>query len=61
MRVVIENIMMKCGCTQESAEDIEFHIEYDYSQFPEGWSEAVDEARKKVKHIEPEGGLKREW
>ena len=60
MRVAIENIMMKCGCTQESAEDIEFHIVYDYAKFPEGWAEAVDIARKKVKVI-PESGLKHEW
>ena len=60
MRVVIENIMMKCGCTEESAEDIEFHIVYDYAKFPEGWAEAVDIARKKVK-VEWNGGLKHEW
>ena len=60
MRVVIENIMMYCGCTQESAEDIDFEMVYDYSNYPEGWYEAVDEARKKVKVI-PESGLKREW
>ena len=60
MRVVIENIMMACGCTQESAEDIEFEMVYDYSKYPEGWNEAVDEARKKVKVV-PESGLKREW
>ena len=52
--------MMKCGCTQESAEDIEFHIVYDYAKFPEGWAEAVDIARKKVK-VEWNGGLKHEW
>jgi LEA14-like dessication related protein len=60
MRVVIENIMMHCGCTQESAEDIDFELVYDYSKYPEGWHEAVDEARKKVK-VEWAGGLKREW
>ena len=52
--------MMACGCTQESAEDIEFEMVYDYSKYPEGWNEAVDEARKKVKVV-PEVGLKREW
>ena len=60
MRVVIENIMMYCGCTEESAEDIDFEMGYDYSKYPEGWYEAVDEARKKVKVV-PEVGLKREW
>ena len=52
--------MMHCGCTQESAEDIDFEMVYDYSNYPEGWYEAVDEARKKVKVV-PEVGLKREW
>jgi len=38
MRVVIENILMHCGCTQESAEDIDFEMVYDYSNYPEGWA-----------------------
>tara|TARA_R100001377_G_C3188009_1_gene109363 strand:- start:1589 stop:1768 length:180 start_codon:yes stop_codon:yes gene_type:complete len=48
MRVVVENIMMHCSCTEESAEKIADRIVYDYSNFPEGWAEAVDDAREGI-------------
>jgi len=59
VRVVVENIMMHCSCTEASAEKIADKIEYDYSNFPEGWSEAVDIAREGLAIFH--GGVKREW